>query len=79
MRRRWKANEKLQNILVNERHRLGRRDARRAQRRKFTFGATFMENDLKTTPSPNNFLSEDSSIIFDKIHVYFEKFAIFEY
>lgn len=39
----------------------------------------FAENDLKTTPSPNNFLSEDSSIIFDKIYVYFEKFAIFEY
>lgn len=41
MRRRWKANEKLQNILGNERRRRGRRDARRAQRRKFTFGVTF--------------------------------------
>jgi len=38
-----------------------------------------VENILKKIASPNNFLSEDSSIIFDKIHVYFQKFAFFEY
>jgi hypothetical protein len=53
------------------------RDARKDENLRLV--SLFMENDLKTLPSPNTFLSEDSSIIFDKIHVYFEKFAIFEY
>lgn len=53
------------------------RDARKDENSRLV--SLFMENDLKTYRSPNSCLSEDSSIIFDKIHVYFEKFAIFEY
>ena len=43
-RRLWKARKKLQNILPNRSYRCSRRDARRAQTRKYTFYATFFEN-----------------------------------
>ena len=42
-RRRWKAREKLQNILANQSYRRSRHRVRRAQRRKFTFYAFFFE------------------------------------